>query len=228
MRNDSHHPEDYVSLSPLISVHAPKASGRSVGRMLKEAYGETFLANYQDTPSALSQRVLDPHKYFARKETLPAGIRCIHGHFHPGKFDLTGDVVLFTLLRHPVDNILSIYFFWKTLERQGDALHDYFCDNRLTIVETARLPLLRWLFSRTYFEDFNMSRFDVIGCFTDRENALRRLSERIGAPLLNIVARENVTPDSLERKEALGDQALRIQLESILADDIRFYERYAR
>jgi hypothetical protein len=175
----------------------------------------------------LSQRVLDTRKYFARRETIPAGIRCIHGHFHPGKFDLTGDVVLFTLLRHPVDNILSIYFFWKTTKRQGDALHDDFCDNRLTIVETARLPLLRWLFSRTYFEDFDMSRFDVIGRHTDRENAIRRLSERIGAPL-DIAVRENVTPESVEYEEARGDQALRIQLENILADDILFYERHAR
>jgi hypothetical protein len=108
----------------------------------------------------------------------------------------------------------------------SDALHEYFRDNGLTVVETARLPLLRWLFSRTYFEGFDMSRFDIVGRHTDRENAIRALSERIGAPL-DIAVRENITPESLEYEEARADQALRIQLENILADDIRFYERYA-
>jgi hypothetical protein len=86
-----------VSPSPLISVHVAKAGGSSVGRMLKEAYSEAFLANYQDNPAnPLSQRVLDPRKYFSRRETMPAEIKCVHGHFHPGKFELTGDIVLLT------------------------------------------------------------------------------------------------------------------------------------
>jgi hypothetical protein len=63
----------------------------------REAYSEAFLANYQDNPAnPLSQRVLDPRKYFSRRETMPAEIKCVHGHFHPGKFELTGDIVLLT------------------------------------------------------------------------------------------------------------------------------------
>ena len=215
-------------LPSLISVHMAKASGSSVGRMLNEAYGEAFRGDYQDNPAnPLSQRVLDPHTYFSRRERLPAGIRCVHGHFHPGKFDLTGDVGLFTLLRHPVDNILSIYFFWKAADHRHDALHNYIYTNNLTIIETARLPLLRWLFSRTYFEGIDMDRFDVIGRQTDRENALKRLSERIGAPL-DCSIYENQTPKTDEYEDALADHKLRNTLETILEDDIRFYERYAR
>ena len=213
---------------PLISVHVAKAGGTSVAHMLKEAYGEGFFSTYRDNPAdPLSQRVLDPCKYFSRREKMPIGINCVHGHFHPGKFDLTQDLVLFTLLRHPVDNILSIYFYWNTLKDRSDGLHDYFCHNNLTIMETAQLPLLRWLYSRTYFENFDMRRFDVIGRHEDRENILKKLSERIETPL-NIFARENLTPESQERREALEDRALRNQLENLLVEDIRFYERHTR
>jgi hypothetical protein len=196
--------------------------------MLEGAYGDAFLTDYKDNPAnPLSQRVIDSRKYFARGERLPAGIKCIHGHFHPGKFDLSGDVILATMLRHPVDNILSIYFFWKTMKREDDPLHDYFLDNNLTIIETAQLPLLRRLYSKTYFEGFDMDRFDLIGRHSDREHGLKKLSERIGTPLdINIC--ENVTAQSEARIEACADRALLGQLEDILVDDIRFYERYTQ
>jgi hypothetical protein len=215
-------------LQSLISVHVAKAGGSSVGRMLKIAYGDAFLHEHQDNPAnCLSQRVLDPHKYFGRKQKLPHGIRCIHGHFHPGKFDIADGTVLFTLLRHPVDNILSIYFFWRAMERQpGDALHSYFLDNNLTIAETAKLPLIRWLFSRTYFEGFDMNRFDIIGRHSNREVALGELSARIGFSL-DTKIRENVTPASDGRIEAANDMKLRRDLEGILSDDIKFYERFS-
>jgi hypothetical protein len=81
---------------------------------------------------------------------LPEGIRCLHGHFHPAQFDLT-DVFLFTLLRHSLENIVSIYSYWKELPSQGQPLHDYFLSRELDIFEmanfaAAQAPLLTDLF----------------------------------------------------------------------------------
>jgi hypothetical protein len=195
--------------------------------MLQDAYSTAFLADDKDNPAdPLGQRILDPDTYFARREPMPAGIACIHGHFHPGKYQIGDRTVLFTLLRHPVDTILSIYFFWKSASSQYDALHAYCAHNNLSILQTARLPILRWLQSRTYFEGFDMGRFDIIGRHDDRTNALRKLQERIGAPL-KTDARANLTPHSEERQEALGNARLRRELEDVLADDMRFFERYA-
>jgi hypothetical protein len=89
------------------------------------------------------------------------------------------------------------------------------------------LPLIRFLFSRTYFEGFDMGRFDLIGQYSDRESTLKRLSERIGVPLDCSIA-ENVTSKTQEMLEAFANQALRRTLEDILAEDIRFFERHAR
>ena len=215
-------------MTPLISVHVAKAGGSSMLRMLKIAYGDSFLADYSDDPAnPLGQRVLDPDLYLRRKEYFPKNISCIHGHFHPGKYDIRDGTVLSTILRHPIDNIISIFFFWKTLDKQGNKLHDYFIDNQLTIGEMARLPLLRRLYSKTYFEGFDMGRFDLIGRHDSREAALKRLSDLIGTSL-DITIRENVTEASEERREMESNLAFQRELEDILADDIKFYERFAR
>src|SRR5437868_9585637 len=149
----------------IISVHAPKAGGTSISHILASAFASAFLTDYAEDPAdPRSPRNIDPDSYFSRKRVLPDGVRCLHGHFHPGQFDLSDDVFLFTLLRHPLDNIISIYFFWKTLSSQGQPLHDYFSSRQLDILDMARLPLLRHLYSRTYFGSFDMSRFNLIGC----------------------------------------------------------------
>lgn len=130
------------------------------------------------------------------------------------------------MLRYPVDNMISIYWFWKALSRGSSPLHNYFLDNDLSIIEIVRLPILRWLFSQTYFGGFDMGRFDIVGKFEDREAVLNRLSTSLGVPL-DVTVRENVTPECDERNAMTNDQQLRRRLEDILVDDIKFYERYA-
>lgn len=72
-----------------------------------------------------------------------------------------------------------------------------------------------------------MGRFDLIGRHEAREDTLIALSQGIGASL-DLAIRENITPDSDERLEMVENLMLRRQLEDILVDDVRFYERYAR
>lgn len=155
---------------------------------------------------------------------MPTGIRCLHGHFHPGQFNLE-HTFLFTLLRHPVDNIVSIYFFWKALPPQGQPLHDYFLTRSLDILAMARLPLLRHLYSRTYFGRFDMGRFDLVGRHEDRATALKTLSQVAGVPIDSSVS-VNVTSATAERKELLANRSRMQQLHDILEEDIRFYEKY--
>lgn len=141
-----------------------------------------------------------------------------------GQFDLTG-TFLFTLLRNPLENIVSIYFFWKSLPSQGQPLHDYFLREGLDIFEMASLPLLRQLYSNTYFGSFDMSRFDLIGRHEDRGPALNELGRRLGVQIADNV-RVNITAPSVQRSELLADEIRMRKLRSILEDDIRFYERY--
>jgi hypothetical protein len=197
-------------------------------RMLRNAFGEAFQIDYAENPAnPLSPRMLDPIGYMSRKQTIPEGVQCLHGHFHPAKYAFDVRASLFTLLRHPVDNMISIFFFWKQMPRHSGPLHDYFLTNDLDIIQTARLPLLRTLYSETYFGDFDMGRFDLIGRHENRESALAKLSQQINVAL-DATIRDNVTPPSEERLAANSDPRLRSKLESILLQDIRFYDQHAR
>jgi hypothetical protein len=210
----------------LFSVHVPKSGGYSTALALRAAYGAAFHWEDKLSPAnPTSARILDPARHLSGKAAMPDAVRCVHGHFHPGHFDI-GDAALFTMLRHPVDNILSIYFFWTTMPRRP-GLHAYFLDQRLSIVETAQLPLLRCLYSRTYFEGFDMGRFDAIRRYEDRPHALASLSQLIGCEL-DAEIRDNVTADSEAYRNARADQRLRGTLADILRDDLAFYERHAR
>jgi hypothetical protein len=212
----------------LVSVHVPKAGGVSITRMLRNAFGEAFQSDYAENPAhPLSPRVLDPTGYMSRKQTIPEGVQCLHGHFHPGKYAFDAQAFLFTLLRHPVDNIISIFFFWKQMPANSEPLHDYFLKNELDIIQTARLPLLRTLYSETYFGDFDMSRFDLIGRHENRESALAKLARQFNVGL-DATIRDNVTPHSEERLTANSETRLRSEFESILLQDMRFYDRHAR
>ena len=214
-------------MTKLISVHTPKAGGTSLSKILSEAFGAAYLGDYKDDPAdPLSERNINPSAYFARNRMLPDGVDCIHGHFHPGQFR-ADDVFLFTILRHPIDNIVSIYSFWKAHTDSTSALHAYFLAKKLSVLEMAQLPLLCFLYSASYFGGFDMARFDLIGRHECRRDALAALGERMGIAL-DATAHENATPPSSEREELLSDERLRTALKDILAEDIRFYERYAR
>lgn len=214
-------------MTKLISVHTPKAGGTSVSKILSEAFGAAYFADYKDDPAdPLSERNINPRAYFGRERTLPDGVNCIHGHFHPGQFRI-GEAFLFTILRHPVDNIVSIYSFWKAQAGSTSPLHAYLLEKQLGVLEMAQLPLLRFLYSASYFGDFDMARFGLIGRHESRREALAALGEQIGIAL-DPTPHENATPISRERQELLSDAKLLKSLEEILTDDIRFYERHAR
>ncbi|MDE1897265.1 MAG: hypothetical protein KGH91_09330, partial [Rhodospirillales bacterium] len=212
----------------LISVHVAKAGGSSTRELLRTGFGSHFREDYGDNPAdPLSRRLLDPVGYARLKLVMPDDTLCIHGHFHPAKYDLADDIFLFTMLRHPVDNIMSIFWFWKTFSVGTEPLHSYFLTQNLSVVETAQLPILKRLFSETYFGGFDMGRFNLIGQHEARQDTLNSLSQKIGMPF-DLAIRENVTPESDERLEMMNNPQIQRQLEDVLVDDMRFYERYAR
>jgi hypothetical protein len=219
---------DKSTATRLISVHTPKAAGTTLRRILQQHFGTAYMEDYADDPAdPLSLRNLDPCNYFGYKKRFPANISCIHGHIHPGRY-AEGDHLLITFLRHPIDNIISIYYFWRTLSPgPHGALFDYFRSTSLSLIEVARLPLLRNLFSHTYFGGFEMSRFALIGSHEDRDSGLHRMREMLDIDAL-VELHENKTPPSEERLEAENDPALRRNLGDILIDDIRFYEKWTR
>lgn len=218
----------------LISVHFPKAGGVATLELLTRALGEQLVLDYTDDPgNPLGRRQLDPDGYFRSRTQLPREALAIHGHFHPAKYADVYDAAWFTVLRHPVPWVISLYWYYRAAA-EGRApigpmsyrgLQIYITENHLSVFEMARLPIVRTMFTSAYFEGFDMRRFDYIGRHEDRAAAMAALSRLVGRQMPpEHVA--NATPPNPEMSEMLHDQKLQGRLADVLADQIRFYERW--
>lgn len=200
-------------------------------KLWEKAYGESaVLMDYADPPGNPSAEfVLDPVGWLARRPlSIEDHIQVVHGHFKPQKYDLVESAFRFTMLRQPVDNLISIYYYWRSIPLQPNELHKYFLSCDMDIVSFAQLPIMQKLLSETYFGGWDMSRIDFVGRHDRRTEDLSRL-----AALLDI----NFEPDvhlnetavdrfSSERRRMSEDRKLVARLTDLLADDIRFYEKH--
>lgn len=216
----------------IISIHAPKAGGTSTLALWKQAFGEErVLMDYDDPPGNPSATFLiDPVGWGeSRPTTIPEPIQVVHGHFRPGKYDLVKDAFRMTILRHPVDNLISIYCYWKKIPPQPNAVHHYFLTNNLDVLSLARLPIIQNLYSNTYFGGWDMGRLDFIGRHETRADDLQRLAGMLGISIDTNLHLNATEPDgaNLEKETILADSRLMDQLRNVLTKDISFYEKHS-
>lgn len=209
-----------------ISVHVPKCAGTSLQTALTRAYGKKSI--YVDSKwspgNPLSPMNLDPDGYCesfrATGYPLLEGKQGVHGHFHIRKYDLLRDpCIRFAFLRHPVARTISHFRYWQSY--RDHPLRKYMWDNRLDVIRFARLPLIRYFYSRTFFGGVARSRFDFVGCTEALNRDLPRLEALLERRL--DVATENVTSGN---DHLVADAEIRATLESILAEDIAFYREW--
>jgi hypothetical protein len=197
----------------IVSVHFPKAAGTSLKTQFMKLLGTKVALDYDHDP-------LTP----AGTETadFPEGKILVMGHFRARRY-ASSDAFWMTFLRHPVDNLISTYFFWKGLP-VSNGLHARFLREQPTILEFASYPGFKALMSETYFGGFDMNRFDFIGFYETRKSDIPRLAKALNLPLVASVY-ENRTSASDERLEVESDRSLRRNLTDLLAADVAFYER---
>lgn len=214
---------------PIISVHTPKVAGSTFLQQLRTVFeDDSLLLDYSDDPADhRSQGSLDPNSYQLEPIRTIAPYRAVHGHFRPEKYDGIGQAFRLTFLRHPVNNVISIYRFWRAhpAEMWNTPVFRYFKEHALSVQRLAMLPTIRFLYSKTYFGGFDMNRFDFIGDYGDYTRQLQRLGVRLGVEF-DLGLRVNVTQDTLG-DDLKSDASEIAALTEILADDIKFYEQYA-
>jgi len=214
----------------IISVHTPKAAGTSFLKILKNVYGEEgVLEDYSEDPAnPISKINLDPN-YYERNPICNLGdFQAVHGHFKPDKYINVADTVFITFLREPVENVISIYLFWKGMKNCSHALHDYFSNENLSIIELAELPAIKYLYSKSYFGSFNLNDFAFIGDYAIYNQELGRLGRIFGKKLINNIYTNktvNVFPD-YEAERYNIHKRFSENLQIILREDIELYDYY--
>ncbi|MBV5349908.1 hypothetical protein JZU71_01740 [bacterium] len=204
----------------------------STQSFLKRIYGENnVLLDYNDDPVDPRSRIsIDPAFYRLNPIRSIATRKLVHGHFCPGKYDCLSNAFRLTFLRHPVDNVFSIYRFWSAHDKDDwdSPVFHYFKEHSLSLERFAMLPKIRYLYSEVYFGGFDMGRFNFIGDYRNYDEELLRLGALLGVEF-DMSVRLNTTQGcsnefcSVIDAERKHDESLR----NILDQDIRFYERYA-
>jgi hypothetical protein len=213
----------------VISVHFPKGAGSALAQSFIAAFGQDAVhLDYSDDPvDPCSNFNIDPDASFeqARLVSTNPNIRVVHGHFNPEKYHLVDGAKRITFLRHPVDNLISIYFFWKNCTDRGHALFEYARTRNLSLLEVARLPAIRYLFSRTYFGGVDLRTFDFVGFFDTYSADVKVLSDILNVSLPEVRTNTNRYPNYADEVAAiLSDKRTMALLNDYLREDIRFYE----
>ena len=213
---------------PIVSVHTPKVAGTTFSQQLRTILGvDAVLLDYADDPADhRSQASLDPISYQLDPIMTISPYRAVHGHFRPEKYDGLGSAFRLTFLRHPVENVISIYQFWlsHSTEMLSTPLFCYFKDHALSLQRLAMLPTIRFLYSKTYFGGFDMNRFDFIGDYSDYSLELQRLGVQLGVEF-DLSLRINTTKE-ISGYDLKFDRSEIVALTEILAADIKFYEQH--
>ena len=200
---------------PIVFCHFPKAGGSSIARMLYSQFRTGCLHDYDHDPLCQHSGETVDH--------LPRETNCVWGHFQASRYDKVKDRFLFTFLRDPIENLLSIYFFWQYFPRSSNPLHQKFLDEMPDIIGFAKYGPMRHLMSESYFGGFDMEKFDFIGFHDTRDADLVALNKLTGLNFRPGVY-DNKTLNGAEKREAiLNDRKIMNMLKMLLAKDLSFF-----
>lgn len=195
----------------LISVHIPKCGGSSFRRILADIYGpDAIVLNYNENAEV-------------RGELIPAGTRCIHGHFPSTHYDrLFPGSDLVAWLRNPVERVVSNYQQFLRHPDPENPCSRELAARKLSLIEFAELELMQNEASR-YFAGKPVSAFKFIGILERYQESLMVFGDALGVPLPAEFPRENVNPGRSTARYSIPDHVYE-RILSLNADDMATYE----
>ena len=221
----------------LMFVHVPKTGGSSIRTAIEAKYGDRAHFDYADRPTNPDGEMNKNRAAFLARDHV-ATLRdktCVYVHFWMPKYHGVPARLKATILREPVERLLSNYFFWKfspdpTKAIKANALRARFHQESPSIEEFAAYPAFRRFYTGCFFLQVDMAQFGYIGDYADLAGTWPQVMKRLGLPTTK--ARRNVTksraPDYEENKRMFLEDAGRMaKVKDLLADDIAFYRRWA-
>ena len=200
---------------PLVMTHFPKSAGTALRLKMESEFNENLIADYTHDPLVCSGGDV--------VNSLPPGAVGVYGHFNPGIYSIERSFRA-TFLREPVNNLISIYYFWLSIPKHGNPVHDRFLAEKPSLLDFSRYPKLQTLMSDTYFGGFDMKKFNFVGFYERYDLDCQNLFRQIGISS-SLPARENVTSHSEERFIQSQDVRILESLRSNIDQDVRFYNR---
>ena len=190
----------------IISVHLRKCAGTTFRKQLVGAFQNRVLFDYGDEigsswPSSFLKRKASEKELFNSAMYLESNFDIIHGHFYKSKYDaIDVDKKYITFLRHPVQRVLSNYFYLKRnlnrtnpdsliVNKLGFSLEEYIRD-----ADSCNLQA-------QYLESTNLCEFDFVGIVERYDESIHKLSSKLGA-FFETATPANVNPKKQEDYDA--------------------------
>jgi hypothetical protein len=187
----------------ILSVHIPKCAGTSFTAILQSRYGPSLFLDYQGTGG----------------QRIPETVSAIHGHFPMARYSgVYPHAFKMTWIRHPVERIISYYYYWKASPPHGNPWHDEFIRLQPSLLEFAGYEAMKTEISRGYFGNFDWRKLDFVGLVENVDADIVRLSRRLGWSEIPFVIHSN---SGTSKMEVPRDTCL--ELESVLSDEMRIY-----
>jgi hypothetical protein len=207
----------------LVVLHTPKCGGTSLLASLEAAFGRDQV--YRDYKHG------GKRGRAATSEDIERPI--IYGHFQAIKYQHLKSAMRVTMLREPMDRVMSLYFNWrftpgKILTHYPSRLRRRVFGGQISLLEFAQIPGIADAFSDRFFAGFDMKRFDLIIVHDNYNEGVERLGEKLGVPLS--VESRNVSSSRSKayedaRRSVTGDPVMMRELREILRADIEFFQR---
>jgi len=169
--------EAYMIYPKLISIHVPKAAGSSFKKVLEHQYGGTLLPIYKNE---LNKKIWNNERI-----DISLKYRAIQGHFPATQQLLESfpNAKLISWVRHPLNRIISYYYYWLKRPRHNNPNHDRFINEKPSLVEFSSWEIMQGEL-HSYFQ-VPIENFDYIGVVENYEESFRRISEILRWPTVN-------------------------------------------
>lgn len=215
----------------IISVHLPKTAGKSFEAALSTRFGDALLEDYGTFPMntpvyARNRAALEASLLNADDDST--GVECIHGHFMPVRYLLLAgrrDVTFVTWMRHPVQRILSNYYYWKDTYQPGSSppLHCRVVEEEWSVERFCLSAEMQNMYTQ-FLWGFPVENFSFIGVTEHYDEDLadfarQYLGLRVEPQRLNV----GTLPG-----EYKVDAALHRRIEAFHQRDMDLYERALR
>ena len=179
----------------IVSVHIPKTAGSTFKDLLIESLGQGQIClRYGQTPLR--------HRSEGKPVpplVIPEGAPCavVHGHFVADRVIVPegAEVRYVVWLRHPVERLISHYFFWKRKPYMDQPLCRRLLEEDLTVQEFASLDAMRNLQS-FFLGGTPPGRFTFIGVTERFDESIDRFNAIFGTNL-NRCWTVNANPNKL-------------------------------
>ena len=213
----------------LLSVHVPKTAGSSLQVVLKQVFADALYLDYTARMNRPTGRRRD--WVYAQQRSLaavPRNARAIHGHWpllgYAAHFPNAARIVW---LRHPVDRLISHYYYWRQPEQGSDhPLRQQLLREKWSLLDFARLPAMRDIVTRHYLDGFDLADLAFVGISERFDSEVARLAEVLGWPPV-APARVNQTTSAEYQPEEVPAKVRR-EIEGLNQGDIELYRRAER